>query len=56
MDQVGAEKLLGRGDMLYLPIGASKPDRIQGAYIDVDEVEAVVDWVKASKALNTTRK
>ncbi|MCT3475094.1 FtsK/SpoIIIE family DNA translocase, partial [Lactobacillus delbrueckii] len=46
LDQVGAEKLLGRGDMLYLPIGASKPDRIQGAYIDVDEVEAVVDWVK----------
>lgn len=49
LDQVGAEKLLGRGDMLYLPIGASKPERIQGAYIDVDEVEAVVDWVKKQK-------
>lgn len=50
LDQVGAEKLLGRGDMLYLPIGASKPERIQGAYIDVDEVEAVVDWVKGQQS------
>lgn len=46
LDQVGAEKLLGRGDMLYMPIGASKPERIQGAYISVTEVEKVVDWVK----------
>lgn len=49
LDQVGAEKLLGRGDMLYMPIGASKPERIQGAYITVDEVENVVDWVKKQK-------
>ncbi|GBG05375.1 DNA translocase FtsK [Lactobacillus rodentium] len=46
LDQVGAEKLLGRGDMLFLPIGASKPERVQGAFISVDEVEKVVDWVK----------
>ena len=46
LDQVGAEKLLGRGDMLFLPIGASKPERVQGAYISVDEVEKVVQWVK----------
>ena len=46
IDQVGAEKLLGRGDMLFLPIGASKPERVQGAFISVDEVEKVVDWVK----------
>ncbi|MBP2057642.1 S-DNA-T family DNA segregation ATPase FtsK/SpoIIIE [Lactobacillus colini] len=46
LDQVGAEKLLGRGDMLFLPIGAPKPERIQGAYISVDEVEKVVAWVK----------
>lgn len=46
LDQVGAEKLLGRGDMLFLPIGAAKPERIQGAYISVDEVEKVVSWVK----------
>lgn len=46
LDQTGAEKLLGRGDMLYLPIGASKPERIQGAYISSDEVERVIAWVK----------
>ncbi|MBD5431401.1 MAG: DNA translocase FtsK [Lactobacillus sp.] len=46
LDQTGAEKLLGRGDMLYMPIGASKPERIQGAYIASDEVEKVISWVK----------
>ncbi|KRL91579.1 DNA translocase FtsK [Lactobacillus kalixensis] len=46
LDQVGAEKLLGRGDMLYMPIGASKPERIQGAYISSEEVEKVITWVK----------
>ncbi len=46
LDQTGAEKLLGRGDMLYMPIGASKPERIQGAYIASDEVERIIDWVK----------
>lgn len=46
LDQTGAEKLLGRGDMLYLPIGAAKPERIQGAYIASDEVEKVIAWVK----------
>ena len=46
LDQTGAEKLLGRGDMLYMPIGASKPKRIQGAYIASDEVERIIDWVK----------
>lgn len=49
LDQVGAEKLLGRGDMLYLPIGAAKPERVQGAYISVEEVEKVVDWVKSQQ-------
>lgn len=46
LDQTGAEKLLGRGDMLYMPIGASKPERIQGAYIASHEVEKVISWVK----------
>lgn len=46
LDQVGAEKLIGRGDMLFLPIGAAKPERIQGAYISVDEVERVAKFVK----------
>ena len=46
LDQVGAEKLLGRGDMLFLPIGAAKPERVQGAFISVNEVEKIVSWVK----------
>ena len=46
LDQVGAEKLLGRGDMLFLPIGAAKTERVQGAFISVNEVEKIVSWVK----------
>jgi S-DNA-T family DNA segregation ATPase FtsK/SpoIIIE len=46
LDMGGAEKLLGRGDMLYLPMGASKPVRIQGAFISDHEVEKVVTFVK----------
>jgi len=45
LDSGGAEKLLGRGDMLYLPAGKSKPIRIQGAFVSDSEVEAVVDFV-----------
>jgi len=45
LDSGGAEKLLGKGDMLFLPIGASKPTRIQGAFLSEDEVESVVDFV-----------
>lgn len=43
LDSGGAEKLLGRGDMLFMPVGASKPTRIQGAFLSDEEVEAVVD-------------
>ncbi|MFC7441550.1 FtsK/SpoIIIE family DNA translocase [Laceyella putida] len=46
LDMGGAEKLLGRGDMLYLPTGAAKPVRIQGAFVTDEEVEAVVSFVK----------
>ncbi len=46
LDMGGAEKLLGRGDMLYLPTGASKPTRIQGAFLADEEVEAVIKFVK----------
>jgi len=46
LDMVGAEKLLGRGDMLFSPIGTSKPIRIQGAFISDKEVEAMVDFLK----------
>ncbi|UOQ47817.1 DNA translocase FtsK [Gracilibacillus caseinilyticus] len=43
LDSGGAEKLLGRGDMLFIPVGLSKPVRIQGAFLSDDEVERVVD-------------
>jgi DNA segregation ATPase FtsK/SpoIIIE, S-DNA-T family len=46
LDQPGAEKLIGMGDGLYLPMGASKPVRIQGAYITDDEINAIVSAVK----------
>lgn len=46
LDQVGAEKLLGRGDMLYYPIGENKPVRVQGAFISEEEVENVVEFIK----------
>lgn len=45
LDTSGAEKLLGRGDMLFLPAGVSKPTRIQGAFVSDREVEMVVDYV-----------
>ncbi len=47
IDQVGAEKLLGRGDMLYLPMGQNKPSRVQGAYIYDEDVQNVVDFIKS---------
>ncbi|WP_445662478.1 DNA translocase FtsK [Cohnella herbarum] len=46
LDMVGAEKLLGRGDMLFLPMGASKPIRVQGAFLSDGEVEAVVGYCR----------
>ena len=46
LDGVGAEKLLGRGDMLFSPIGSTKPARLQGCFVSDEEVEAVVDYVK----------
>jgi S-DNA-T family DNA segregation ATPase FtsK/SpoIIIE len=50
LDMSGAEKLLGRGDMLYDPSGASKPVRVQGAYISDQEVAALVEAVKQNDA------
>ncbi|SES76727.1 DNA translocase FtsK [Oceanobacillus limi] len=43
LDSGGAEKLLGRGDMLFVPVGASKPTRVQGAFLSDEEVERIVD-------------
>ncbi|WP_369903037.1 DNA translocase FtsK [Bacillus manliponensis] len=45
LDTGGAEKLLGRGDMLFVPIGASKPVRVQGAFLSDEEVESIVEYV-----------
>ncbi len=47
LDQAGAEKLVGRGDMLFNPIGSTKPTRIQGAFVSDEEREAVVEFIKA---------
>jgi S-DNA-T family DNA segregation ATPase FtsK/SpoIIIE len=54
LDGSGAEKLLGRGDMLYLPVGASKPVRVQGAFLSDSEVERVVSYAKAQGEANYT--
>jgi S-DNA-T family DNA segregation ATPase FtsK/SpoIIIE len=46
LDMAGAEKLLGKGDMLFYPVGAPKPVRIQGAYLSDREVEDLVNYLK----------
>ncbi len=52
LDMVGAEKLLGRGDMLFLPMGESTPTRIQGAWITEEEVKRIVDYtISQQKAM-----
>ena len=48
LDMVGAEKLLGKGDMLFSPAGYPKPARVQGAFVSDDEVSAVVEFLKAN--------
>lgn len=53
LDMVGAEKLLGKGDMLFYPAGASKPTRVQGAFVDDKEVEKIVDFLKANGGEST---
>ncbi len=52
LDSAGAEKLLGRGDMLFSPVGAAKPKRIQGCFVSDEEVERVVQFVKNGGAAN----
>ncbi len=47
LDMGGAEKLLGRGDMLFYPVGAAKPQRVQGCFVSDQEVEQVVEFIKA---------
>ena len=48
LDMVGAEKLLGKGDMLFYPSGASKPTRVQGAFVSDKEVEKIVEFLKSN--------
>lgn len=48
LDMGGAEKLLGKGDMLFYPIGASKPQRVQGAFVSDEEVENIVGFIKSN--------
>ena len=50
LDSYGAEKLLGKGDMLFLPMGASSPTRIQGAFISDTEVRRIVEFIKNQQA------
>lgn len=52
LDSNGAEKLLGRGDMLFQPMGANKANRVQGAFISDEEVEAIVSFVKDQQGAN----
>lgn len=47
LDMVGAEKLLGRGDMLYSPVGSMRPERVQGAYVSDKEVESICNFIRA---------
>ena len=49
IDQAGAEKLLGRGDMLFNPVGSSKPNRLQGCFVSNEEIKAVVDFIKGDR-------
>ena len=49
LDGSGAEKLLGKGDMLYYPVGESKPQRVQGCFISEEEVEQVISFIKSEQ-------
>ena len=54
LDSVGAEKLLGKGDMLYAPIGSTKPIRVQGAFISEEEITRIVDYIKRKDVSETS--
>ena len=51
LDIGGAEKLLGRGDMLFSPIGTTKPVRVQGCFVDDPEIENIIDFIKKNKVV-----
>lgn len=51
LDSVGAEKLLGRGDMLFAPVGVNKPVRVQGCFLADEEISSIVEFVKKTKEM-----
>ena len=51
LDSGGAEKLLGNGDMLFSPVGANKPVRVQGCYVSDEEISSIVEFVKKTKTI-----
>lgn len=51
LDAGGAEKLLGNGDMLFSPVGANKPVRVQGCYVSDEEISSIVEFVKKTKVI-----
>ena len=56
LDASGAEKLLGKGDMLFSPMGASAPVRVQGTFVSDDEVARIVDAVSSQKKVEYEQK
>lgn len=56
LDTGGAEKLLGQGDMLFSPVGSSKPHRIQGCFVSDAEIESIVEFVKNSREIEYDKK
>lgn len=52
IDTVGADKLLGQGDMLFAPVGSNKPVRVQGCYVSDEEISSIVEFVKKTKQMD----
>ena len=53
IDIAGAEKLIGRGDMLYAPVGFSKPARVQGSFVSESEIEKIIDFIKTTSGVSS---
>jgi S-DNA-T family DNA segregation ATPase FtsK/SpoIIIE len=53
IDIAGAEKLIGRGDMLYAPVGFAKPVRVQGSFVSEDEIEKIIDFIKTNSGVSS---
>jgi len=53
IDVAGAEKLIGRGDMLYAPVGFSKPVRVQGSFVSEAEIDKIIDFIKSTSGVSS---